>query len=118
MRPGGIVAITTYGYPAIDTIIGSEIHHQMYRLAAAAATALRNRLAGEGFIHLPYGLDVIELANVGTDHSNSFIHADHASRQCSRHFHVIDHLPGGLRGGWQHVFVLGATEPLSQNHRS
>lgn len=108
MRPGGIVAITTHGYPAIDTIIGSEIHHQMYRIDAAGATDLRNRLAGEGFIHLPYGEDVLKLANVGTDYGNSFIHPDYARRRWSAHLHVVDHLPGGLRGGWQDVFLLAA----------
>jgi hypothetical protein len=81
IRPGGIVAITTHRYSAIDISIGSVLHDKKFGLDFSSASVLLIDLEGSrGYIHLPYGPENLKAANVGVDYGNSFFHAGHARR--------------------------------------
>ena len=68
----------------------------MFQLDAGAA-ALRDRLAGEGYIHLPYA-DVIKLAKVGTDTAVP-CSSDYAGRTWSQYLCVVEHQSAGCAAG-------------------
>ena len=103
---GGIVLLTTHGYPAINTICSSVPHQQMFQLSAEAAQGLRQNFEQAGFVYQRYSPDVIDQANAGDDYGNSFTHENYIRSQWdSGDFEIVDFVPGGL-GGWQDLTVL------------
>lgn len=103
---GGIVLLTTHGYPAINTICSSVPHQQMFQLSAEAATDLRQNFEQSGFVYQRYSPDVIDQANAGDDYGNSFTHENYIRQNwASDEFEIVDFVPGGMRG-WQDLTVL------------
>lgn len=106
IRPGGLAVISTHGYAALATIAASREHQEMFRLTAAEAVAIGDRLAADELVHLPYAQDVLDLAQAGPSYGNTFVDPGYAERTWGRdNFALTAHLPGGLRG-WQDVYVL------------
>ncbi len=104
--PGGLMIVTTHGYPALNTIGGSPIHQDMFRIDTAAVQSLIARLPHEGSIFLPYEADILSAARAGEDYGNTFTDPDHIrSDWVSEMLQFVEHVPGGLRG-WQDVVVL------------
>ena len=103
---GGVVLLTTHGYIAIDTIIGSVPHQQMFQLSPDEATVLRRDFKQSGFVYHRYAQEVIAQADAGEDYGNSFTHEDYIRRHWDNElFEVVDFIPGGMRG-WQDLTVL------------
>jgi SAM-dependent methyltransferase len=106
LKPGGIAMITTHGPGAAQIIAGSAPHQSMFRLTAAEAAAIGDRLPTEGVIYLPYDQDVLDVAHAGPSYGNTFIDPGYAKRAWANDdLAVTAHLPGGVRG-WQDVYVL------------
>lgn len=102
----GIVLLTTQGYPALETIIGSEQHQEMLTMSATEASELHDSLDQVGFNYRGYSPEVIEIANAGEDYGNSFTHEAFIRENWTRNvFDVVEFVPGGLHG-WQDVTVL------------
>jgi GT2 family glycosyltransferase/SAM-dependent methyltransferase len=106
LAPGGLLVVTTHGYPALQTIRGSSVHQDMFRVDAARTRDLITRLPQEGYIFLPYEPDVLSAAKAGAKYGNAFIDPDHVRAQwSSATLQFVAHVPGGLRD-WQDVVVL------------
>ena len=106
MAPRGVAAISTHGYPVLDTIVSSKQHQEMYGLDQNSATRLRDTLPVRQWIFLPYGKALASAANVnGIEYGNSFTDPQLPSSRWTTHFEVASHIPGGLRG-WQDIFLL------------
>jgi SAM-dependent methyltransferase len=103
---GGIVLLTTHGYPAIDTISNSPQHQQIFQLSGDGAAKLRSDFDRDGFVYHRYTPDVIDQANAGDDYGNSFTHEDYIRRHWHGDlFEVVEFVPGGMRG-WQDLTIL------------
>lgn len=104
--PGGILVVTTHGYPALEVIRGSALHHSMFRVDEAWAEAMLAEFDQRPFVFMIYDNDVIESAKAGSSYGNTFIHPSYVERKWnSSLFEVLEHIPGGLRG-WQDLYVL------------
>jgi SAM-dependent methyltransferase len=105
VRPGGLVIITTHGYPTLQTIERSTAHQKLVEISGKKAAEIALALKYDGYVYVPYRPEVQVNANVNTEYGNSFIDPDHAKAAWSSHFEVLIHIPGDLRG-WQDVYVL------------
>lgn len=106
LAPGGTAVITTHGYPALRIIAGSEVHQQMFRLTPDDVSQLERTIGAEGFAHVPYTADVVELAQAGKTYGNAFIAGEHAlTTWAVGSLRPVRHVPGGLRG-WQDIVVF------------
>jgi GT2 family glycosyltransferase/SAM-dependent methyltransferase len=104
--PGGLLVVTTHGYPALKTIEGSPVHHEMFRIGAEETRVIAERLPGEGHIFLPYETDILTAAKAGEQYGNAFIDPAHIQAEWNHSgLQFVDHVPAGLRG-WQDVVVL------------
>ena len=106
LKPGGLLILTTHGYPALDIIRNSAIHQKMFDVTADRTDELIAQLKREHFIHLGYEWRLLNFAKAGKRYGNTFIDSDYVhSKWNTPALDVIEHLPGGLRG-WQDVVVL------------
>ena len=105
--PGGVLILTTHGYPALETIRTSATHQKMFGLDENETLALTARLRTEHFVHLPYKRWVTRrLANSGSDYGNTFLDDAYAAAHWNNDsFQILEHVPGGLRD-WQDIVVL------------
>jgi SAM-dependent methyltransferase len=104
--PGGILVVTTHGYPALETIRRSDVHQQMFRLDEELTTSMIHELPKEGYIYLPYASDTLAVAKVGNDYGNTFIDPAYIQTKWNTtQLRVLTHVPAGLRG-WQDTIVL------------
>ncbi|HYC77369.1 MAG TPA: class I SAM-dependent methyltransferase [Planctomycetota bacterium] len=106
LRPGGVLLATLHGPTALDRVVNEPEVRDLFRLDAAAATALRTRTRRDGFAFLPYDADQLAAAEAGPGYGAAF-HApeDVARRWPSAALELVAYLPGKLRG-WQDVVVL------------
>jgi SAM-dependent methyltransferase len=86
MAPGGIVAVTTHGDTALQTIRASEAHQRMCGFDDRTARDLLETLDARRYIFVPYEREAAARANVGADYGVSFISHQHAMAMWSRHF--------------------------------
>jgi SAM-dependent methyltransferase len=106
LAPGGILLLTTHGYPALDIIRDSETHQGMFRKSRDEIIEMTADLPTRKHHFIPYGSDIIDLAKAGASYGNSFIDPAYAAENWNSHgLKVLSHLPGGVRG-WQDIFVL------------
>ena len=101
---GGIIAITTHGYPALDIIASSAVHQSMFSLTAEQAREMKRVLPERGHIYLPYDATTLVIANLGSSYGNGFLDAS-VGQLSAPGLEQIDCLPGGLRG-WQDIIVF------------
>jgi SAM-dependent methyltransferase len=103
---GGLVLFTTHGYPALEIILRSKQHQEMFRLSRREAELIRRSLADVGFSFRRYDEDILALANAGETYGNSFIHESYIRDTLAGGvFELLEFVPGGLRG-WQDLTVL------------
>ena len=106
LKPEGILILTTHGYPALDVLVESEQHQQMFSITESEARGIRMRLNVDGFIHLRYSDHLIQVANAGNDYGSIFTDQDFMRGECeARGLQILEFIPGGLRA-WQDVTVL------------
>ncbi len=106
LQPGGILLLTTHGTTALDIIATSSVHQGMFSLTSTEAQVLKQRLAAENYIYLPYDRATVHFANAGADYGNSFVDAEFLKHRWNdANFECVEHIPGGLRG-WQDIVVL------------
>jgi SAM-dependent methyltransferase len=106
LRPGGLLILTTHGYPALEIIRNSDIHQKMFDVNAQRTGELIDQLKREHFIHLGYEWRLLSFAKAGKRYGNTFIDGDYVNTNWNTsNLEVLEHLPGGLRG-WQDVVVL------------
>ncbi len=104
--PGGILVVTTHGYPALNTIRDSTIHHQMFQTDKMRTMALIDELGRKKYIHLTYQQELLTAAKAGEDYGNTFIDPSYIYERWNLpELAVIAHIPGGLRG-WQDAVVF------------
>jgi SAM-dependent methyltransferase len=109
MVPGGVLIVSTHGYPALEIIRGSSVHQGMFEMDERATGELIARLERERFVFTPYRSEVLEVAKAGADYGLSFIDDQYVSSHWNTsEFQVLEHVPGGLRG-WQDLVVLRRT---------
>jgi SAM-dependent methyltransferase len=107
MVPGGLLIATTHGIPTLKVIRNSPRHHAMFGLDEAEVDALMERLPHEGFIYRRYDADALRKAKAGHEYGNAFIHPDYIARTWNTDLlELVEHIPGGLRGGWQDCVLL------------
>jgi SAM-dependent methyltransferase len=106
LAPGGILILTTHGYPALEIIKNSDVHKAMFRKTADEIARLAADLEAERHIYIPYEQDILDVAKAGSSYGNTFMHPTYAEFNWNKHgLSVLRHLPGGVRG-WQDIFVL------------
>jgi SAM-dependent methyltransferase len=101
--PGGLIAITTHGYGALDIIAASPTHQTMFRLTAQDVADIKRTLPDRGHIYLRYGREALKMANLGDDYGNSFLDVRTGGLRGSG-LQLIEHRPGGLRN-WQDILL-------------
>ena len=106
LRPGGLLALTTHGYPALNIIRDSSLHQSMFRVTKEWANESLSDLKDLKFMHLPYDKEILVQANAGESYGNTFVHPEKVSELCaSSSFELVQHLEGGLRG-WQDIYLI------------
>jgi SAM-dependent methyltransferase len=106
LAPGGILIITTHGYPALNIIKDSVPHHHMFQMSADRVAQIYREFEDEPYVFQRYTSDVLEAAKAGPEYGNTFIHPDYVLRNWNNEaFVVLEHIAGGLRG-WQDVVIL------------
>jgi SAM-dependent methyltransferase len=106
LRPGGLMIVTTHGYPALEIIRNSDVHQKMFDVDARRTGELIDELKHKHFIHLGYEWRLLNFAKAGKRYGNTFIDGDFVRDNWNTpQLEVLEHLPGGLRG-WQDVVVL------------
>ena len=104
--PGGMLIFTTHGYPALDTICGSQLHRDMFRLSLEQAQNIHRHFHEVPFAFVPYGVDRLEAAMAGSSYGDTFVHANYVhERWATSGLRVVEHVSGGLRG-WQDLYIL------------
>lgn len=104
--PGGILVLTTHGYPALEVIRKSSVHHAMFRVDQAWADTMLAEFEQRPFVFMVYDTDVLAAAKAGSSYGNTFIHPSYVDAKWNNpHFEVLEHVPGGLRH-WQDLYVL------------
>jgi len=97
--PGGILVITTHGYPALNIIRDSLVHHQMFQVDAKRTTALIDELEQKKYIHLTYQQDSLTAAKAGEDYGNTFIDPFYIYERWNlQELAIVAQIPGALRG--------------------
>jgi SAM-dependent methyltransferase len=105
-KPNALVILTTHGITALETIRDSQAHQQMFKLTAEDAQSILQRFQTELFIFHQYAEAALTNAKAGAEYGNAFIHGQYIS-SCwdNERFHLVEHIPGGLRG-WQDIVIL------------
>ena len=107
MAPGALLIATTHGMPTLRTIRNSPAHRAMFTMNEADVDAMLERLPAEGFVYRRYGEKSLRAAKAGHEYGNAFIHPAYISRTWNTDLlELIEHIPGGLRGGWQDCVLL------------
>jgi SAM-dependent methyltransferase len=101
--PGGLIAITTHGYGALDIIAASPRHQQMFGLTAQDVAEIKLTLPDHGHIYLRYGHEALKMANLGDDYGNSFLDVRTGGLR-GPGLQLIEQRPGGLRN-WQDILL-------------
>ncbi len=106
LRPGGLLALTTHGYPALKIIRESSLHQSIFSVTKEWADASLSNLKELKFVHLPYNRRGIAKAKAGESYGNTFVHPEKVADFCSSSsFEIVQHLEGGLRG-WQDIYLI------------
>jgi SAM-dependent methyltransferase len=106
LAPGGILILTTHGYPALAIIKDSDVHQGMFRKSRDEIARMEADLETDRYIFVPYDQDILAVAKAGSSYGNTFMHQSYAKAHWNSHgLTVLKYLPGGVRG-WQDIFVL------------
>ena len=106
LAPGGLLILTTHGYPALEIIRTSATHQKMFGVNETEVTALTAQMRAEHFVHLEYVWFVRYLTDAGPRYGNTFIDETYVREHWNNaQFQVLEHVSGGLRG-WQDLVVL------------
>jgi SAM-dependent methyltransferase len=106
LAPGGVLIATTHGLAALETIKESAVHQKMFCLDRPAISGIIENFKAKAFFFYPYDQATLDMAKVGEEYGNAFIHPDYIYEHWgSDGFEVLDFLPGGLRG-WQDITIL------------
>jgi SAM-dependent methyltransferase len=106
LTPGGILILSTHGYPALEIIKNSKTHQDMFSKSHDEIVEITEKLETDRYIFIQYGQDLLKVAKAGSSYGNTFMHPSYAEDNWNAHgLKVLRHLPGGVRG-WQDIFVL------------
>lgn len=106
LTEGGILILTTHGYPALELIRSTESAQKMFQLDAQRTAELIRRLPAEGCIYFGYEPDWLTMAKAGEEYGSTFLDPSYIDRHWnSNGLEVLSHVPGGLRG-WQDTVIL------------
>ena len=104
--PGGILVITTHGYPALGTIMQSAHHQKVFSLESGAAARIRDEFSEKPFVYVRLDKRTIELANVGDEYGNTFIHENYIAQEWTKAgVDFVGYEPGAFRN-FQDAVVL------------